>query len=62
MFPVVSVYAMVQTHEPMFRRITRRFGSYPIMTYSYRVLSYLNVHINCEELSERALNLYKTCT
>ena len=37
------LYDKVQSHERMYWRITQRFGSFPIQTYSYRILGDLNI-------------------
>ena len=43
---------MAQSHECIFRFITRRFGSFPRKTFSNHILSDMNVLITHEELSE----------
>ena len=53
---------MAQSHERIFRRIFRRFGSFPRKTYSNRILSDVNILITYEELPERTFYLYNTCT
>ena len=51
---------MPESHERILRRIIRRFGSFPTMTYSNRIPSDLNVRITYEERSGRVLTLDKT--
>ena len=50
---------MAQSYELIFRRITRRFGSFPTKTYSNRILSYVNVLITEGELQGRALEVHR---
>ena len=52
---------MPESYERILRRIIRRFGSFPTMTYSNRISNDANVCITYEERSGRVLNLDKTC-
>ena len=51
---------MTQSHERILRRITRRFGNFPIKTYSNRNPSGVDVFDTYTEVSERNLKAKKT--
>ena len=50
-----------RSHGLIFRLITRRFGGFPIKTYSNRIRIDGNVLITYGELWERVRDVYKTC-
>ena len=58
----LSAIIMAHSQVRIFRRITRRFDSFPSKTYLYRTFSDENVLIAYEDISERAINLNIRCT
>ena len=51
-----STNLMPKSHERILRRIIRRFGIFPTMTYLKRISNDANVRITYEEHSGRVLN------
>ena len=49
---------MAQSHELIFRRIIRRFGSFPIQIYSSCILKDDTVPITYKDVSDRTFNFY----
>ena len=55
--PFMRSSILTQPQQRMFRRITRRFGSFSTKTYSNHTLCDVNVLITYGELSDRVLKV-----
>ena len=61
-YEAMQAIIIAQSFERIFRRVTQRFGSFPIKMSSNRIPTDMNALTTYEDIFHRAFNVYKTCT